>query len=285
MNTEKKTVGQFLNGYLKQCLDVFRHPIRLLPTILIGVIWIVLGVMASKAELILPLKVVSFLTFAQGGLYGGFLGAAGGIIGKVVVAAFVNSLLMPIFDSKMPFQGLGKSFSNMFQSMSLGSAKGLAPLLKGTGFALLLYGIMNLTQNGHNSMVGIVAAVMLLQGIGNQGGFMFGLLFAAAGSLSKGRTPNYVTVTRTLTGMTIGFSIGVALSVIGFPFSLLLAIPILLLGFVLGLFVKNNSQQPYVAAQQQNPPYHPSQQPQQWQQSGVYPQQPMQGNQYPPYQR
>lgn len=202
----------------------------------------------------------------------------------MVVAAFVNSLLMPLFDSRLPFQGIGKSFSNMFSSMSLGSARGLAPLLKGTGFALLLYGLMNLTQNGHNSMVGIVAAVMLLQGIGNQGGFMFGLLFAAAGSLSKGRTPSYVTITRTLTGMTIGFSIGVALSVIGFPFSLLLAIPVLLLGFVLGLFV-NNNQQPLVAAQQQNPPYHPSQQPQQWQQSGGYPQQPMQGNQYPPYQR
>jgi hypothetical protein len=285
MDTEKKTIGQFLKGYMKKSLDVFHHPIRLLPTVLIGVIWLVLGYMASKAELILPLKVVSFLTFAQGGLYGGFLGAAGGIVGKVVVAAFVNSLLMPLFDSRLPFQGIGKSFSNMFSSMSLGSAKGLAPLLKGTGFALLLYGLMNLTQNGHNSMVGIVAAVMLLQGIGNQGGFMFGLLFAAAGSISKGRTPSYVTVTRTLTGMTIGFSIGVALSVIGFPFSLLLAIPVLLLGFVLGLFVKNNQQQPLVATQQQNPPYHPSQQPQQWQQSGGYPQQPMQGNQYPPYQR
>ena len=234
MNIEKKTVGQFLKDYVKQGLDVFRHPIRLLPTILIGIIWTVLGIMASKAELIFPLKVVSFLTFAQGGLYGGFLGAAGGIIGKVVVAAFVNAMLMPLFDKHLPFHGIGKSFSNMFRSASSDSASGLAPLVKGTGLALMLYGLMNLTQNGHNSMVGIVAAVMLLQGIGNQGGFMFGLLFSLANSLSKGRTPSYVSITRTLTGMTIGFSIGVALSVAGLSFCLALGFVMLVFGLVLG---------------------------------------------------
>ena len=239
MNNEKKTLGLFLEEYVRRGFEMFRHPIRLLPTALIGIIWFVLGVMASNAELIFPLKVVSFLTFAQGGLYGGFLGAAGGIVGKVVVAAFVNSMLMPLFDKRLPFEGIGKSFSNMFQSLSFGSAKGLAPLLKGTGIALLLYGLMNMTQTGHNSMVGIVAAVMLLQGIGNQGGFMFGLLFASANRVSKGRTPSYLTLTRILTGMTIGFSMGVALSVVGLRLSVLLGIIILIIGLVLGLVGKS----------------------------------------------
>ena len=63
-------------------------------------------------------------------------------------------------------------------------------------------------------MVGIIAFIMLLQGIGKQGGFLWGLAFSAASSLSKGRTPSYIGVTRCISGMTLGFALGVALSAV-----------------------------------------------------------------------
>ena len=113
------TVGQFLKSYWKDCINNIKHPLNLLPTVLLSVVWIVLGWMAAKAKLALPLKVVSFLTFTEGGLFGGVIGAVGGIVGKVVVAAFVNAALLPLFHGKMPFSGVGNSFGQMASSMRL----------------------------------------------------------------------------------------------------------------------------------------------------------------------
>ena len=184
------TVGQFLRSYWKDCVNDLKHPLNLLPTVLLAVIWIVLGWMAAKAKLALPLKVVSFLTFTEGGLFGGVIGAVGGIVGKVVVAAFVNAALLPLFHGKMPFSGVGNSFSQMASSMRLNSAGALRPLFYGLGVALLLYSFMNVTQSGQNAMVGIVAVVMLLQNIGNKGGFLWGFLFSMANSVTGGRVPD-----------------------------------------------------------------------------------------------
>ena len=99
----RMTFGQFLKHYIGQSLSVLRQPKQLLPTMVLGVIWIVLGIMAAKAPLVMPLKVVSFLTFAQGGLYGGVAGAVGGIVGKVIIAAFLNAMIVPLFQKKAPF--------------------------------------------------------------------------------------------------------------------------------------------------------------------------------------
>jgi hypothetical protein len=87
--------------------------------------------------------------------------------------------------------------------------------LGGVGASLLLYAFMNSNQSLQNSMVGIIAFVMLLQNIGRQGGFLWGLAFSVANSLSKGRTPSHITVSRCISGMTLGFALGVALSAMG----------------------------------------------------------------------
>lgn len=244
MEKERMTVGQFLRSYWKDCVNNLKHPLNLLPTVVLAVVWIVLGWMAAKAKLALPLKVVSFLTFTEGGLFGGVIGAVGGIVGKVVVAAFVNAALLPLFHGKMPFSGVGNSFSQMASSMKLNSAGALRPLFYGIGAALLLYSFMNVTQSGQNAMVGIVAVVMLLQNIGNKGGFLWGFLFSMANSVTGGRVPDYATVTLALMGMTVGFTLAAGLSLTGLHWCFWLAWPMLLIGFLLGLFGKKKSTPP-----------------------------------------
>lgn len=246
MQTERMTVGQFLKSYWKDCINNIKHPLNLLPTVLLSVVWIVLGWMAAKAKLALPLQVLSFLTFTEGGLFGGVIGAVGGIVGKVVVAAFVNAALLPLFHGKMPFSGVGNSFSQMALSMKINSAGALRPLFYGLGLALLLYSFMNVTQSGQNAMVGIVAVVMLLQNIGNKGGFVWGFLFSMANSVTGGRTPDYSTVTRYLMGMTMGFTLAAGLSLTGRPWCFWLGLLMLFLGLLLGLFGKKKSTPPQV---------------------------------------
>ncbi len=239
MEKERIGVGQYLKNTFNQGLQVFKHPLKLLPTIVIGIVWIVLGFLSAAMQPFpWPLKIASFLSYAEGGLFGGVLGAVGGIAGKVVMAVFINSLILPLFEKKLPFVGVAGGIKGMFTSMSKDTAKGIAPLLKGLGFALLIYVFFNINQGRQNSIVGVVALVLLLQNIGNQGGFLFGLLFSLANSMSKGRVPQYINITRLLTGMTLGFTLAVGLSIIGFHWCMWLGLLFLVLGFFFGLIIR-----------------------------------------------
>ena len=207
----------------------------LLPTLVLGAIWLVIGYLSSTTELPGWAKVVSFLSFAEGGLFGGALGAAGGIVGKVVVAVFINSAILPLFQKKLPFVGVAGGIKGMFSNMGEQVVRGIAPFLGGMGAALLLYSFMNISHVQINAFVGVAAVVLLLQNIGNQGGFLFGLLFSVANSITKGRVPRFITITRMLTGMTVGFTVAVSLSMAGVKWSILLGLPLLLLALLLAL--------------------------------------------------
>lgn len=235
MQEERLGVGAYLKKCMHQGLEVFKHPMMLLPTLVLGAIWLVIGYLSSTTELPSWAKVVSFLSFAEGGLFGGALGAAGGIVGKVVVAVFINSAILPLFQKKLPFVGVAGGIKGMFSNMGEQVVRGIAPFLGGMGAALPLYSFMNISHVQINAFVGVAAVVLLLQNIGNQGGFLFGLLFSFANSITKGRVPRFITITRMLTGMTVGFTVAVGLSMAGVKWSILLGLPILLLAILLAL--------------------------------------------------
>ena len=235
MQEERLGVGAYLKKCMHQGLEVCKHPMMLLPTLVLGAIWLVIGYLSSTTELPGWAKVVSFLSFAEGGLFGGALGAAGGIVGKVVVAVFINSAILPLFQKKLPFVGVAGGIKGMFSNMGEQVVRGIAPFLGGMGAALLLYSFMNISHVQINAFVGVAAVVLLLQSIGNQGGFLFGLLFSVANSITKGRVPRFITITRMLTGMTVGFTVAVGLSMAGVKWSILLGLPLLLLALLLAL--------------------------------------------------
>lgn len=234
-------LGTFLKQYLKQSLQAFKHPKQLLPTIILTVVWIILGILQIKLKENLPMKVLNFITYAQGGLYGGVASAIGGILGKVLVAGFVNALIVPLFMGKKPFNGMGNGFKELGKSLSLQGRKALAPLLKGFGAALILYGLSNTGGRFENSMAGIMAAVSLALAMGKKNGFLWNFACSYAQSVSKGKTPDYHSILRALTGMTLGFTLGVGMHAAGIGMVGLLGVAFLLLGWILGWGTKKEA--------------------------------------------
>ncbi len=212
-------MGKFISQYIRKSLKVLKNPKQMISTVVLGLFWLVLALLGSFGINPLPVRILSFLTFAQGGMFGGVLGAVGGVLGKVVVAAFLNAIIIPLFQKKAPFTGIGGGIKGFFGGLAIKSITAVAPLLGGIGLSLLVYSFMNSSQSLQNSIVGIIAFVMLLQNIGRQGGFLWGLVFSVAGSISKGKTPSYIGVTRCLSGMTLGFALAVALSAMKLPWS------------------------------------------------------------------
>lgn len=203
---------KFIINYIRQSLNALKNPKQMIPTIILGLFWLVLALLGSFGINPLPVRILSFLTFAQGGMFGGVFGAVGGILGKVVVVAFLNAAIIPLFQKKAPFSGIGGGIKGFFKSLAVKSIASVAPLLGGLGISLLLYAFMNSSQSMQNSIVGIITFVMLIQNMGKQSGFLWGLVFSVASSFLKGKTPSYIGVSRYLSGMTLGFALGVALS-------------------------------------------------------------------------
>ncbi len=212
-------VGKFITHSIRQSFAMLKQPKQLVPTLVLGAVWLTLALLGAFGINPLPVRILSFLTFAQGGMFGGVLGAAGGILGKVLVAAFLNAAIVPLFQKKAPFSGFGGGIKDFCRSLAVKGMVAIAPLLGGVGAALLLYAFMNNTQSVQNSMVGIIAFVTLLQGFGRKSGFLWGIAFSVANSVSKGRTPSYTGASRFVGGMTLGFAIGVGLSASGLLWS------------------------------------------------------------------
>lgn len=234
-------LGAFLKQYLKQSLQAFKHPKQMLPTIILTVVWIALGILQIKLKENLPMKVLNFLTYAQGGLYGGIFGAIGGILGKVVVAAFVNALIVPLFMGKKPFAQMAGGWKELLQNIGFQSRSAVAPLLKGFGAALLIYILFNATARLENSMAGIMAAVSLALAMGKKSGFMWELAISYANTVSKGEKLNYQSILRALTGMTLGFALAVALTAIAPNLVSLLGIVSLIVGWIMGKGTKKEA--------------------------------------------
>lgn len=235
------TFGAYLKAYFKQSLEVLKHPIMLLPTVILAVIWIGLGILQNKVERNLPLSIVNFLTFAQGGLYGGILGAIGGILGKIVVAAFVNIMIVPLFQKKNPFANFKQGFNDVIQTVKFDSTEAFVALLKGFGAALLLYSIFNVTQSLENSLVGIVSAVALISAVARKRGFLWGLVLSWMNTVSKGKVPTHQRLMQVLSGMTFGFALGVVLSAAGSMWAGSLGIIALIVGWIVGRGTKKEA--------------------------------------------
>ena len=50
MEKERIGVGQYLKNAFNQGLQVFKHPLKLLPTVVIGIVWIVLGFLSAAMQ-------------------------------------------------------------------------------------------------------------------------------------------------------------------------------------------------------------------------------------------
>ncbi|MBO5605235.1 MAG: hypothetical protein J5915_07625 [Acidaminococcaceae bacterium] len=180
-------------------------------------------------------KWLNTLTYASGGMYGGALGAAGGIFGKAVFAAVVNTVVLALWKGKSPFARDEKGQSLMRKATSSGMTT-VAPFLIGLGASLVLYYFFNVTSSTKNVMVGVVAAIGAVQAAQSSHGIIFSIVLFIAGKASGGRAPSSTAVRNSLMGATAGFALGVPLTFLHQPLLIVSAgFAVLLLGILLAV--------------------------------------------------
>lgn len=203
--------------------DLIKHPLRLLPTIVISIIWMIFSIISTFGKNVPVLRFFYALTYANGGMFGRsiigkFFGAVGGIFGKVIFAAIINIIVISLFNKKNPFKGLRNGFNGIFK----GGLNAISSFLIGGGVGFLLYFFFNITSSTQNSIISLICVLGGLIAISRQNGFLFSIIFWFLKKISKGNAPSLTTITRAITGLTMGFALCFPITFVRLPLLILL---------------------------------------------------------------
>ena len=157
--------GAFLGGvkaFFKGITGIFQNRKTLFLTAALAMIWTVLGIFRDSGAA--PVKFLSWLSFAEGGLDRSPVGALGGIAGKGAVAAVFASLFSGGAENALKgiavlFKGKGEKRSLIY--ILLGLAAGAALYFVFAGFR---------TASSGTAMAGIAGVLLSLQALGGRTG-------------------------------------------------------------------------------------------------------------------
>lgn len=203
-----KVLSLGINSLYKNSKTVFKNKRKLIPALALAVIWMMLILLRLLGVNAIPVSILSFLTFAQGGLSPNLFHIIGGVIGKGIFAGLVLS-----FFSKQSLlinlSGRRKQISNLIMSKSLSD---LAALLIGVGIALIAYNFMAGHASLEMSMAAVAGCILSLRALGNGTGFLTSFIHSVVAKIKKGKQVETVYVSRIIAGMSIGFVLSVPLS-------------------------------------------------------------------------
>lgn len=194
-------IGSFFSGIFR----IFRKPSALIGTVLLAALWFVLARFRGSDSQIV--KILSWLTFSEGGFDRSALGAVGGVLGKGTVAAALVSLFNG--GLKNLFKGVGALFTGHGEKRGIFST--IFGILIGGAVYIAFVGPDNVS--GATAMAGIAGVILSLEALG--GGR--GKLYELAQSLTSRKANDVRTAALgrcdgLLTGLTIGFALATVFS-------------------------------------------------------------------------
>lgn len=216
-----KVLGDLFKSFFSSIGQAFKNPKRLIPAFVLATVWLVLNILQACGINPLPLRILSFLTFANGGMSGGAVGAIGGIIGKGVFAGALTSLI-GLFMRK----GGGKrSFKDTFSGAFGVTPETLFAYLTGIGAALLLYLFISGGAVRISFMGGVAASFLSARAALNNG-FLQRLINSVTAKGKPKASPNTAGFIR---GLAAGFATAAVIGLTG----------IWLIPFIIGLLLVN----------------------------------------------
>lgn len=252
-----KYLGNRFIGIIKGIKSVFKDKKKLIPIILLAVTWIVLTLLPMLGINSVPIKVLSYLTFAKPGTTGGWFEITGGLVGKSIFAFFITSMAVPLFSrNKLSISnkstgstkgGVSQFFTSISESIKNTSL--LPALLLGCAVSLLLYNFMTGDNSIQKSMLGIIALLLSLRALAGKTGFLRGFLTSWINKFKKKKADTAVagkmkdinkTISRFIAGITLGFALAIPLSTIPFPYTAYIAGAVLIIASIIFAIVSKD---------------------------------------------
>ncbi len=214
-------VGSGFKSLFTSIGAAFKNPKKLIPAFILAGVWLTLNILRAFGIEPLPVRMLSFLTFANAGTSGGIAGAVGGIVGKGVFAYALVSLI-GLFTRK---GGEKRRFVDTLKGAFGVTLETLWAYLCGIGAAMLLYLFISGGATRISFMGGIAASFLAARAALNTG-FMRRLL----GSFTKSKSPSHPNVSGLIRGLSVGFAASALIGLSGVNLILVITGSVLLVG-------------------------------------------------------
>ena len=218
-----KVVAGNVKSFFGSIAAAFKNPKSLIPAIVLAVIWLVLNILQACGINPVPTQILSFFTFANGGMSGGVLGAIGGIIGKGLFVGAIGSIIRLITNKNKSGK---RSLSDSIKG-SLGfTFDALGAYIAGAGLAFFLFLFISGGATRISFLGGIAAAYLAGMSVLNNG-FLTRLLTSIT---SKGKNKASPIPQGIVKGLTSGFALSSFLGLIDIWLVILITGSVLLVG-------------------------------------------------------
>ncbi len=196
---------------------------RLSIVIALAAVWLLVNILAALDIFPMPIRVLSWLTAAQGSLIGGSIGK--GLVAALFAQIFTNKGMLPSIKS-----GISKLTAGI-----KGGKKTVAPLMMGMGASLIVCNMM-MSSYLQSTMVCIAGFALSAKALA-QNGFLRGLTTAF---LPKAKD---ITITIVMGGWALGFILFAAISLLpGLRNGYWLGILLIIVGGILIVANKNEKE-------------------------------------------
>lgn len=212
-------IKQFF-GSLKAAI---KHPVSLIPAAILAILWLVLNLLQVNENDSSLVQVLSFLTFANGGMSGGILGFVGGIIGKGLFAGAVTTVLYAILRKR---GGTKRSFKETILGTFGVTLPTLGAYLVGIGAAMFFYLFISGGATKMAFMGGLAAAYLAASAALNNG--FLKRFFESF--VYKGKAKTGPSISALIRGLTIGFTLAAFIGLTGIKLILIILGAALLIG-------------------------------------------------------
>ena len=212
-----KVIGSSIKSFISSIAAAVKEPKKLIPVLVLAVIWLVLNILQAAGVESKFTDILSFVTFAKGGMSGGVAGAVGGILGKGLFAGAVTMLI-----GRIGRKGSGekRSLKDTLKGSFAFSPETLFLWLTGAGAAMLIFLFISGGDTRSTFMAGL-ACTFLSGSAALSNGFVKQIL---SSFVRKSKTDVSGKITELIRGGTAGFAaasliglsgIGLILSILG----------------------------------------------------------------------
>ena len=206
-----KVFGAGIGAFFKGIGGLLRNPRGAVIIGVLALLWLVLGALGG-AGLPFPFSLLSWLSFAEGGLYRSLPGMLFGILGKGTVAAALVSLTAPGGPGKV-LKGAGK----LFPALGQRGAGGRAAAGALSAVVIYLFFVGPFRVYAGTTMAGISGLILSLRALGGSGDFLY--RFTEALTAKRGTNGLRLPDTAGQQGLLAGLSAGFAgISILSFLF-------------------------------------------------------------------
>lgn len=226
-----KLIAAEVKKLISAVSSAIREPKKLIPVFILAGLWLILDILQALGVKAGPVRVLSFLTFASGGMTGGLSGLIGGVVGKGIFAG----ALLTVVGSLTRKGGAKLPLGQMVKGAVRVSLDTLGPYLTGVGAALALYMVISGGAVRASFMGGIAAAFLAARSV-VQSGFVYRL---AASFSAKGKEKAGPGADAFVRGLSVGFAGAALLGLTGIALiPQILGRLLIIAGIVLTVLVK-----------------------------------------------